>query len=392
MPGWPRSLSGARLLLGSSRQAYRLLRPLVFATSAQRAHDAMIRAMAAADAIGLAGVARGVNRTALPAHPVQAGGVELPHPLILAAGLVKGTGFDSEAEALEAVERGDNIMPGWLTMPALVGPVEFGSFTRHPRRGNPGTVVWRDAATRSTQNRVGLRNPGARAAAAFLAARAERLPTVFGISVASSPGVADPAQDRRELIESFRAFVDVGVVPSWFSLNVSCPNTDDEPALRQAESATEALVGAVVQALHDTGASIPLWVKVGPDLADEQYRGLLRVFASAGVRAVIATNTVARPSPSDPGAMAGVGGGSLHPLAVRVASILADEKRRRGYSIDLIGSGGVLDAASYADFAGLGASAVQYWSALVYRGPLAAGLILDEIEAARRDPGLHRPH
>ncbi len=95
----------------------------------------------------------------------------LPHPLIVAAGLVKGDGFASEAEALAAVARGRNIMPGWRSLPALVGAVEFGSFTRWPRLGNPGCVVWRDMATRSMQNRVGLRNPGATAAAAFLGAR-----------------------------------------------------------------------------------------------------------------------------------------------------------------------------------------------------------------------------
>src|SRR5947208_2551717 len=92
--------------------------------------------------------------------------ISLPLDLSFAAGLVKGTGFAREDEALAAVERGDNIIPGWRSVPALVGPLEIGSFTRYPRLGNPGTVVWRDPRTRSTQNRVGLRNPGARAAAA----------------------------------------------------------------------------------------------------------------------------------------------------------------------------------------------------------------------------------
>ena len=62
--------------------------------------------------------------------------------------------------------RGRDVVPGWRSLPALVGAVEFGSYTRHPRLGNPGRVVWRDHATRSMQNRIGLRNPGARAAAA----------------------------------------------------------------------------------------------------------------------------------------------------------------------------------------------------------------------------------
>jgi dihydroorotate dehydrogenase len=364
--------------------AYRLLRPLIFAASAQRAHEMMTRALALADRSRLALVAARRMARSFPARPLRCGGVDLPHPFILAAGLVKGTGFDGESAALAAVERGENVIPGWRSMPALVGPVEFGSFTRHPRLGNPGTVVWRHAATRSTQNRVGLRNPGARAAAAFLGARRAELPAVFGISIASSPGVSDAEKDRQELVEAFGGFVDGGVRPTWFALNLSCPNTDDEPALRQTEAATAATCAAVLGALR--GAEVPLWVKIGPGLADAQYRMLLRVLSESGVRAIIATNTVARPSPGDPNAMAGVGGRDLHPLAVHAIGVLADEKRRLGASIDLIGSGGVDDAASYADFSAHGVAAVQYWSALIYRGPLAAAQILAELDEGAPAP------
>ena len=64
---------------------------------------------------------------------------------MLAAGFVKGVGFPDEDAALMAVESGRNVMPGWASVPALCGLVEFGSFTRWPRLGNPGTVVWRHA-------------------------------------------------------------------------------------------------------------------------------------------------------------------------------------------------------------------------------------------------------
>jgi dihydroorotate dehydrogenase len=383
-PEWTRRAgAGARLLRRSSAGSYRLLRPLVFAASAQRAHEAIVRALAVADGSRLlVGAARRVNRASFPRRPVTAGGVALPHPFILAAGLVKGLGFEGEEAALEAVRRGEDIIPGWKAMPALVGPVEMGSFTRRPRLGNPRPVVWRDEATRSTQNRVGLRNPGAAAAAAFLGARRAELPAVFGINVASSPGASDPAAEQEELVESLLAFVEQGVRPSWFTLNLSCPNTEDEPARRQTEEAARALCGAAVRALGGARAPIPLWVKIGPDLPDALYRALLGVFAETGVRAVVATNTLARPSPTDPAAMAGVGGGELHRHAVRAAAILAEEVRARGHDLDLIGAGGVEDAATYRDFAALGARAVQYWSAIVFRGPLAAALILDEIERA----------
>jgi dihydroorotate dehydrogenase len=371
------------LLRAAGTRGYRWCRPLLFATSAQRAHEVLVRLLAVADrSAHLCKLARDVHRAAFHARPVSAGGVDLPHPFILAAGLVKGAGFATESDAIDAVRRGQNIIPGWRSMPALVGPLEIGSFTRYPRLGNPGTVVWRDAATRSTQNRVGLRNPGARAAAAFLAARRHQLPACFGISIASSPGVTDPAHDQRELVESVLAFIDAGIRPSWFSLNLSCPNTEDDPAFRQTETAMRSACSAIISALQRARAAIPVWVKVGPGLPDRHYRIMLRVFSEVGARAIIATNTLGRPAPSPAGSIGGVGGGDLHAHAVRALAVLAREKRERGYPIDLIGSGGIQDLPSYRAFAAHGVHVVQYWSAIVFRGPLAAALILDELVRA----------
>jgi dihydroorotate dehydrogenase len=116
----------------------------------------------------------------------------------------------------------------------------------------------------------------------------------------------------------------------------------------------------------------PLWVKLGPDLAPAQYRALMTTFATVGVRAVIMGNTLARPAPD--GTTAGVGGRRLHDHALAALDLL----RAAPGAVDLIGCGGVLDGPSYSDFRRGGARAVQYWSALVYRGPLAAALIASE--------------
>jgi dihydroorotate dehydrogenase len=300
--------------------------------------------------------------------------------LILAAGFVKGDGFESEGDALQAVRRRQNIIPGWRALPALLGPVEFGSFTRYPRLGNPGTVLWRDAETRSTQNRVGLKNPGAVGAAAFLFERRGALPPVFGVNIAPSPGVDDPGQERDEVIEAMRAFIARGVRPAWFTLNLSCPNTEDDPGGRQTEDHARTLCAAVTDFLADyVGGTVPLWVKVSPCLSDAQYQALMAAFAETGVRAVIATNTLGQPTPDDPALMAGVGGGRLHDYAVAAAATLADARRQNGYPVDVIGCGGVQDPATYHAFARHGVRAVQYWSALVFGGPLAPAQILEEI-------------
>lgn len=372
---------------------YRLLyeslaRPIIFLQSAQQAHERLMRLLRWVDEQPrLLNLLDRIHARLHMDQPTTAGGVMLPGPLILAAGMVKGDGFKSESDAIRAAIRGQNIVPGWQAIPRLVGPVEFGSYTRWPRMGNPGVVMWRDPASRTTQNRVGLKNPGAEAAARFFSSRTGALPPQFGINIAVSPGVIDPAQEQQEVLESIAAFVNSRVIPAWFTLNLSCPNTEDDPGAHQTAEKTRALCSAVVDYLdrsaNAAGQPVPLWVKVGPTLAAEQYRILMQVFDEVGVRAVIATNTLPEPAPGAPDVQAGVGGGKMHRQAVAAAEILMQEKRLHGYEVDVIGCGGVLDGASYADFARLGVTAMQYWTALVYRGPLAAAVIAHESHSGK---------
>ncbi len=362
----------ARIFLTVCHLLYSAARPLIFRQSAQDAHA---RAMALLRWLDNHRWAQSLLKLAhdwsFDDCPVDVGGVHLPHPLILAAGFVKGEGFASEDEARKAVEH--DIIPGWRSMPTLVGAVEFGSFTRWPRLGNPGVVIWRDAASQSTQNRVGLKNPGAQAAAAFLAKHQDELPAIYGINLAVSPGVSDPQQEKRELLEALAAFLDRGLRPAWFTLNLSCPNTEDDPGSHQTESRARDLCAALIEKLGST----PLWVKISPDLADDQYRALLYAFSEVGVKAVVATNTLGSPAPD--GTTAGIGGGRLRDHTLKVVALLSDEIVRQQYAIDLIACGGVEDGATFQQFAAYGVRAAQYWSALIYRGPLAAALIEGEV-------------
>lgn len=367
-----------RGLLTAVEGSYRLVRPLIFRQSAQAAHEQVLRLLAACDRLpGVPAALAGVNLAVFERREVSAGGVRLPFPFMLAAGMVKGAGFADEATAAEAVRSGQNIIPGWRSFPALVGAVEMGSFTRWPRVGNAGTVMWRDAATRSTQNYVGLKNPGAKAAAAFLGERRAALPICYGINVAVSPGVTDAVQERDEAAFAVNCFVENQLRPAWFTLNISCPNTEDDPTHHQTEQRTRALCKSVLEVLKDT--HIPLWVKVSPTLSDAQYTVLMSVFAETGVKAVVATNTLPQPHPEQAGVAAGVAGGRLHEKALRAAQVLMTAREQLRCPVDVIGCGGVQDANSIAAFRALGVTALQYWSALVYRGPLVAALLAKEM-------------
>ncbi|MCY4023915.1 MAG: hypothetical protein OXF32_10750 [Anaerolineaceae bacterium] len=359
---------------------WRALRPLLFLHSPQRAHERALALLSWMDRSETAiSLASRLHRSCFPrsdSPPAEIGGVRFGQPLILAAGMVKGTGFSDETDALAAVAEGKNILPGWRSLPALLGPVEFGSFTRWPRMGNPGTVLWRDPRTRTTHNRVGLRNPGARAAASFLGLRRSKLPESWGINIATSPGVEDLERQFEELLESIGFFLDADVRPAWFTLNISCPNTGDDPRGRHSAALVQALCEPTVRLAYPT----PVWIKVAPDLGPEQYQALPGACAASGVRAIVATNTLAQPSPADPRQEAGLGGAGLFPNARQAQKLLQQELGKTAGAVDLVACGGILDGASWKSCE---AVVGQYWSALVWRGPLAAALILRE---AQDDP------
>lgn len=367
------------LLVGLGAGYNQLAKRFLFKRSAQQMHDALLKALPFVERRSFAiGILRFIRRITYTARPVTVGGVTLQHPLILAAGMIKGLGFNTEEEALAAVQTGQNIIPGWRAIPTLAGLVEFGSYTRYPRMGNSGVVIWRDETTRSTQNRVGLKNPGSVAAAEFLAKNKAQLPGQFGINIAVSPGLDSVEQEIADVVESFQAFLRQGIQPTWFTLNISCPNTEDDPTGYQTENTTRVLCNAAIQTLQEHNADVPLWVKVSPNLSREQYQVLMRVFTETGVRAVVATNTLSRLAPDQSGLMAGVGGGKLYPYTLQAVSALMLEKLAHNYPVDVIACGGLHNANSYHAYLAWDIKAVQYWSAFIYRGPLAAAIIESE--------------
>lgn len=371
------------MLLSLYQLAWRPAAAMVARSDPTRAHHRTQELLRRGDAIApLAALGGAVGRTTLPDRPTDVGGVRLPHPIIAAAGIVKGDGFADEAAAMAAVEKNIDIVPGWRSLPALVGPVEFGSFTRHPRLGNDGAVVWRNHAARSMQNRIGLRNPGVRAAAVHLHRHVAALPETWGISLAVSPGVGDVALARRELEEAvtpfLEAFRDTAGGPAWLTLNLSCPNTDDDPHGTQSADLARELCGALVAV-----SPIPVWVKIGPDLSAAQLSGLCVVFAEAGVSAIVATNTWAEPVPGA-GVAAGSSGARLRPLALHTVSRLRSMLATASADIDIVASGGILEGSHWRAFQAAGARAAMIYSAMVFRGPLAAALILREAAEGRR--------
>jgi dihydroorotate dehydrogenase len=320
----------------------RLVRPALFRVAGGDAEAVHEKTLA-----GLArfGPALGPLRRyyAGPAVPREVFGVRFPGPVGLAAGM------DKNGVALGS----------W---PALgFGFVELGTVTWHAQPGNPRPRLVRFPPSEAIVNRMGFNNLGARALAARLEV-AGRAPVPVGISLGKSK-VTPVAEAVDDYVQSFRVLQRYA---DYIAVNVSSPNT---PGLRSLQD--RAALSSLLGALAGEGAGVPLLVKVAPDLTDSALGEVLEVCTEHGISGVIATNTTLGRSGLAPGdvsrASAEAGGLSGRPLATRAREVVSFVTRESG--LPVIGVGGVLEVDDALRLFDAGASLVQVYTGLVYRGP-----------------------
>jgi dihydroorotate dehydrogenase len=332
------------------------VRPALFASDAEEAHERAVRAMAFLGA--LAPVCRMMERaTRVAAHtrPVEAFGLKFPNAVGLAAG------FDKNARA-------------WPAAAALgFGHVEIGTVTALAQPGNPRPRMFRYPTEEAVINRMGFNNEGAAAVAARLAGqpRPGRRRIPLGINLGKSK-VTDIAQAAADYLASFRLLADFA---DYLVLNVSSPNT---PNLRQLqdEARLRELLGAVTTANRERAATsgkrrVPILLKIAPDLSWPQIDAALGVIGEFGLDGIIATNTTL----ARPGFFAGVneaGGLSGAPLRRRSTEIVNYIARSTNGRLPIVGVGGIMDAESAGEKLDAGATLVQLYTGLIYRGPFFA--------------------
>ncbi len=322
--------------------AYRLLRPLLFALDAERAHEAMLATLARAPRAWAALARLGGLRP--PSTPWNLGPLALAGPVGLAAGL------DKDGAAV----------PFW---PSLgFGFVEVGTVTAHPQPGNPRPRLFRLPSEAALINRMGFNNRGSAALAARLRALREagRWPTVpVGVNVGKSKvtPVEAAADDYVLSLERLAGLAD------YFTVNISSPNT---PGLRSLQDS--AALSRLLPAVMTAAGATPVLLKIAPDLGDEAVAEVVELAVAHGLAGLIATNTTIRRDvlARDPGLEGGLSGRPLAPLARQtIATALAVARGR----LPVVGVGGLETAAQVRDLLRLGCSAVQVYTALIYRGP-----------------------
>ncbi|HEY2670008.1 MAG TPA: quinone-dependent dihydroorotate dehydrogenase [Rugosimonospora sp.] len=329
----------------------RLARPALFRLGggdAERAHEWTLRRLERLSRRSAAlALLRGL---APPSAPRTVFGVRFPNPVGLAAGV------DKDGRALRA----------WAALG--FGFVEAGTVTGRAQPGNPRPRLFRLPEHEAIINRMGFNNAGAEALAARLAAGG-RGDVPLGISLGKSKvtPLDEAVEDYLSSLRAVRPYAD------YLAINVSSPNT---PGLRSLQDGAQ--LAALLGALRVEAGPTPLLVKIAPDLTDHAIGEVLEVCAEHGVAGLIATNTTLSRdglAGSDPGEAGGLSG---RPLTRRALDVVTFVCKRT--DLPVIGVGGIMTPDDAVRMFDAGASLVQLYSGLIYRGP---GLVRDIVKATR---------
>jgi dihydroorotate dehydrogenase len=288
-----------------------------------------------------------------PKLAVRAFGLNFPNPIGMAAG------FDKSAEVPDALLR------------LGFGFVEIGTVTPKPQAGNPRSRLFRLERDEAVINRMGFNNDGAEAVLRRLAARAQQR-GIVGVNVGANKDSADRVADYVRLIEIFAP------VANYFTVNVSSPNTPGLRNLQQA-AALDDLLAKVIDArerVRQNAGDSPVLLKIAPDLSLSELDDVVHIARSRRVDGMIVANTtLARPSTLRDRARVGEQGGlSGRPLFRLSTRMVAETYVRAEGAFPLIGVGGIDSGGAALTKIRAGASLIQLYSSLIYKG---LGLVED---------------
>ncbi|GGD55217.1 quinone-dependent dihydroorotate dehydrogenase [Paenibacillus nasutitermitis] len=327
-------------------------KPFLFRIDPEKAHHLVIDGLHSASRVpGIPAMMRsmyGVKEC--PELAVDVFGVYFPHPVGLAAGLDKNA---------KAVGMFANIGFGFA---------EVGTVTPKGQAGNELPRLFRLPPDEALVNRMGFNNEGTAAMAQRLSnVKDRRIPIAVNIGKNKSTPNELAHEDYRACLQALYSYGD------FFVVNISSPNTPDLRALQHGDE-LRLLLSTVMeemrgQAKSHGGTVKPVLVKIAPDMTDEQLRYTVETIAASGVNGIIASNTtLSREGLSHPNAQE-TGGLSGRPLRERSTEVIREVYRLTGGKLPIIGSGGIFTADDAYDKIRAGASLVEIYTALIYRGP-----------------------
>lgn len=324
---------------------YSLLRPALFQLNPETAHHFTLNSLNAAYSLGLSGLIA----PSIPADPRTVMGITFPHPVGLAAGLDKNGTCINGLAALG------------------FGSIEIGTVTPLAQPGNPQPRLFRLPAARAIINRMGFNNDGVDTLIANV--KTAKFKGVLGINIgknAATP-IEHAADDYLTCLRKVYAHA------SYVTVNISSPNTKN---LRQLQNDLAldhllALLKAEQGLLADQhGRYVPIALKIAPDVTAEQIEQIARLLMQHQIDSVIATNTtLARDAVAHLRHGAETGGLSGAPVRDKSTHVIRALAAHLQGALPIIGVGGILSGADAAEKIQAGASLVQLYSGLIYRGP-----------------------
>ena len=337
---------------------YGLARPFLFHLDAEQAHDVGLRALEAAYRTGLNPL---LARRPAPL-PTRAFGLVFPNPVGLAAGL------DKNGAHIDAL------------LSFGFGFVEVGTVTPRAQEGNPKPRMFRLPEHQAVINRLGFNNAGVDALVRNVE-KAQRKGGLLGINIGKNKDTPNEAAEGDYMYCLSRVYP----LADYVTINISSPNTAGLREL-QEEQQLRRLVGTLREEQERLGAKhgkrVPMLVKIAPDLSEDDIEAAGRVLADLEVDGVIATNTtVGRPDVEGARHAGEAGGLSGAPLMAPSTAVLRRMRTRLPEGIPLDGVGGILSGADAVAKMAAGATLVQCYTGLIYRGP---GLVHECVEAIRR--------
>ena len=338
--------------------SYAFVRPALFALEAETAHHLTLWSLRAFQRAGLvrapAADAAGCARKVM--------GIRFPNPVGLAAGL------DKNGEYIDALA-------------ALgFGFIEVGTVTPRPQPGNPRPRLFRVPQAGAVINRMGFNNEGVNCLVQNV--RRSKWRGVLGINI----GKNFDTPIEHALNDYVQCLRTVYSVATYVTVNISSPNTKDLRALQGADQLDGLLSGicAERQSLADRyGKRVPLALKIAPDLDLDQINAIAELVQKHGIDGVIATNTtIARDGLSALPHCQETGGLSGAPVRSKSTRVIRELARALARAIPIIGVGGIASAADAQEKIQAGASLVQLYTGLVYRGPLLVAECVDALCSA----------
>jgi dihydroorotate dehydrogenase len=340
---------------------YNLARPLLFQFDPEDAHGLTLKAMKA-------GLVPSCAPVVDPALEQTLWGLKFPNPVGLSAG------FDKEAAVI-----GPALKLGF-------GFVEAGTVTPKPQEGNPRPRVFRDPANEAVINRMGFPGTGMGVfkdnIEKFLSQK-DKPAGVVGINIGMNKGQTEPAKDYATLIRMLAPMAD------YLTINISSPNT---PGLRDLQS-REPLLELMAAVMDERKKSCgdhppPVLLKLAPDLDEARQEELAAAAIESKIDGLILTNTTLdRPEFLPEKFRTEKGGLSGKPLTEKSTKVIHNFYHLTKGAVPIVGVGGISSGADAYAKIRAGASLVQIYSALVFKGPGLVGAVNRELLALLKRDG-----